>query len=416
MKKYGLILFIVLILLCFALLLIFIKRYVPGVYINNDFFDYYIGSRLFWLHKNIYGPNAEFVRLVQLYDLKFMWATGYSYLPFFAMIFYPFLFLSPQIAALLWIVGNTFFYGLITYFISSRRKGRLKYITAFFMLTFMPCLYSISAGQINILFLFLLYRYIYEDQAKGIYLGISSIFKIYPFMFFLKEILQKRWKTIFVGFCSIAIFLTLPVIFDGGKNTLDYFLRVLPSLNNTPHTYYINQSVNGVLSRLFSAVSKNDQIIIPQTTLVFMNVGISFIALCLLCLLTEFNKNNRALSLFWLGCLTLIAGKNSFWNFAPCVLIGIFLLDNWKQLTTIQKMAYIFSVFITNFAWNGVSYFERIIPVVHLAERLIYVVTSSLGFFALVIQLFLLKSFFIPRKPFFINRFFNINHVGVGKK
>ena len=95
----------------------------PESYRFNDFWDYYIGSRLFWDGKYPYGVTADFLALIRQYGLRFMWATGYSYPPFLAMAFGPMLLMPPETAAWIWAGVSMAAFCVLVYLISRRVEG-----------------------------------------------------------------------------------------------------------------------------------------------------------------------------------------------------------------------------------------------------------------------------------------------------
>lgn len=388
-------------LLCFYVVLLCIKKYVPFVYINNDFFDYYIGSKLFWAGKYVYGPNPDFISLVKLYRLEFMWATGYSYPPPLAWFLYPLLFLSPQNASSLWLLVNLLIFGVFTLY-TYKKMGRSRLVVIYYILSYLPILFSVATGQINIFILFLISYYLYScsSTSSSFFLACASVIKIYPVLFLIKEGLQKNHFFVLKTIFFIAVLLGLTVVVRGTLPIRDYFVRELPKLHNSPHTYYINQSVNGVLSRIYAAPEKSDKVIIAPELLSLINIYVSLGILTPLVIFTlkggKYNK--QALGLMWLGVITLIAGKNSFWNFAPCVLIGIYLIEHWDKLPKQERILFIISTGITNGLWLGVYFFEQwLSPGESIISKVVYASLSSIGFIALVFQLFILRVFFIPR-------------------
>lgn len=393
MRKRWQIAIIVLFLTVFYFILIFASRHLPIIHINNDFFDYYIGSQLFWNGQYPYGVTDGFRELVKLYDLDFMWATGYSYPPFLAMIFWPFLLILPKTGAFLWITANLFFYGLFVYHVIIKEKNHHKsYILLIYLLTFLPSMISIAAGQVNIYILYLFYFYFYHpsQKIKVISLSLLSLIKVYPCLFLIKEFVQKQFRLVIYTFL-LSIFLLFITSIKGVSLVTDYFIKVLPELNNAFHTYFINQSINGVLSRLLSDTTKNYPIVAPWLLKLF-NIGISILALLFLIILTFFKKNKgQVVSLIWLAVITLIAGKNSFWNFTPTALIGIYLFKNWRLLGRYQKISFIISVLISNLFWHGVYFWEiALSPGINIFSRLFYTIITSLGFIYLVIQVIIL--------------------------
>lgn len=365
----------------------------------NDFPSYYLGSYLFWHHENPYDLHGAFSAAKEKFHLDFLLGTGYSYPPLIAFLLVPLLQFSPLVAARIFAGFSMLLYvilcGLIIREFKSTSFWKLIFLSVF-LATFIPAIDSANHGQANIILLFSLYLYFklrHRQFWSGLYLAIPILIKVYPIFFLLKELVEKRSKLlVFCAFWGIVLS-AVTGIFGGFNLLFVYFFRVLPSLNNALDAYYTNQSINGFLSRLL--LQPNHTYLISQSTYQPIIMAITALSLLFLAIVTvKSKKNNReALSLLWLGVILILAGKNSLSNLAPAVLIGAFLIDNFHALSKVAKALFIFSMLLTNFFWQYVWNFNQTYHLTPtLSAKIVYAAFTSLGFFAILIQIIILVS------------------------
>jgi hypothetical protein len=370
--------------------LIFVPRLVPAAYRFNDFFDYYIGSRLFWDGKYPYGVTPDFLALTKAYGLRFLWATGYSYPPFLAMAFGPLLLLPPETAAWLWAGASLAGFGVLVYLVARREENpRRKRMVGFYTLTYAPLLYSIGAGQVNIAVVYLVAAYLFAsaEWLRVLGLSLASMIKVYPVLFLVKDLLQRRFRFVLVCLAVMAAVMLAPAIVRGPELVVDYFTRVLPQLNHLFAPDVGNQSLNGAFSRLLSDPSQT-ALAVPDWVLSDVDIFCGLLIVAALAVLTLRRRyDDLVLSFIWLSGLTLIAGKNSFWNYAPCVFIGVHLLRNWDRLARWQRTLFIASALISNLLWypvylGGFSVVPADLPI----PRVLFVLIFSAGTISLLLE------------------------------
>jgi peptidoglycan/xylan/chitin deacetylase (PgdA/CDA1 family) len=364
----------------------------------NDFYSYYLGSHLFWQRLNPYDLAGDFSRSISQLKLIFLVGTGYSYPPFLAFLFFPLIQLPPHVAARIFAIFSMILYCLFCFLILRARKkfSFLKlFILAGFLATFYPAIESANHGQVNIIVLFCIYLYFKYGDKDGFspFLLVSVIFiKVYPIFFLVKELLEKKIK--FVIKCLFWAFFIVAItsIFHTFDLWKKYFTEVLPTIGTSFDKFYTNQSLNGFLSRLL--FQPDGRYLMSQADYKIAFLALEFFIFLGLVFLTLQKKHNRKLLyLIWLGTISLLAGKNSFANFTPCILIGIFLIDNWDKLARLQKLLFIFSIFLSNYAWQFVYDFNKSYLLKETASSKIYfLIFSSLGFIYLVLQVSILFS------------------------
>jgi hypothetical protein len=370
--------------------LIWVPRLVPAAYRFNDFYDYYIGSRLFWDGKYPYGVTPDFLTLTKAYGLHFLWATGYSYPPFLAMAFGPLLLLPPENAAWIWACANLVGFGVLVYLVARRVENpRRKLVVGAYVLTYAPLLYSVGAGQANIAVVYLIAAYLFGSAGwlRVVGLSMASMIKVYPILFLIKETVQRRVRFVVLCLVVMAAVMAAPAILRGPGLVVDYFTRVLPYLNHIFAPDVGNQSLNGAFSRLLSDPWQT-MLAVPDWVLTAADGIILAAILAGLVVLTLRRRyEDFVLTLIWLAGLTLVAGKNSFWNFAPCVFIGVHLLRHWDTLARWQRWLFVASAVISNFLWYPVYLggFD-LVPADLPIPRLLFVLIFSAGTISLLLE------------------------------
>jgi hypothetical protein len=370
--------------------LLLVTRLVPEAYRFNDFYDYYIGSRLFWDGKTPYGVTPDFLALTGQYGLRFLWATGYSYPPFLAMAFGPLLLLRPETAAWLWAASSMVAFCVLVYLLARTAQGPWRrVVVGFYLLSYAPAVYSIGAGQVNIAVLYLMAGYLLgsAEWQRVAGLSLASMIKVYPILFLVKDTLQRRFRFVVLCLVVMAVVLLAPAILRGPGLVVDYFIRVLPQLNHIFAPDAGNQSLNGAFSRLLSDPWQTT-LTVPDwvlTTADMLSLLVILAGLVVLTLRRRYEKT--VLSLIWLAGLTLIAGKNSFWNFAPCVLIGVYLIQNWFDLAGWQKWLFASSALISNLLWYPVYLIGfNLVPADLPIPRVLFVLIFSAGTISLLLE------------------------------
>jgi hypothetical protein len=372
-----------------VIMLLLQPRLAPAAVRFNDFYDYYIGSRLFWDGKFPYGVTPDFARLAGEYGIYFMWGTGYDYPPFLAVVMGPLLLLPPERAVWLWTAASVAALGILTYLVARRFEGPWrKLLVGFYILSYTPALYSIGSGQVNIAVLCLMSLYLLSrrDGLRAAGLALASLIKVFPGLLVVKELLQRRYRFALLCLAVMAGALLVPAILRGPGVVIDYFTQVLPGLNHAFDPDMSNQSINGMLSRLLSDPSYSSSAF-PGWVQTAAGLAAELAILAGLCILTLRRRYDEpVLTLIWLAGLTLIAGKNMFWNFAPCVFIGVYLIHRWEALAGWQRALFIGSALISNLLWHflyGLGYAKT--PADLPIPRLAFVLLFSLGTVSLVL-------------------------------
>jgi hypothetical protein len=352
-----------------------ISRTILSLPIFNDFYSYYIASNLIQTSHRIYGVTDAFSSFVEQHNFHFLWGGGYSYPPLMAILLIPLSRLSFPSAVLIWTFCNLVLYGLFIKQILKKAQKSHKKIVLIFLIFFGPVYGSIINGQVNVIILWLLYLYLYsKDEFVGaLSLCIAGWIKVYPFLFLLKDVIQKK-RSLILPFVPLFILFFLFQIFPISDHYLqEFFLQTLPQMQTTYDPYITNQSLTGFISRL------TDRNYCGLIILVAELLTLGFLTIITV---HKNKKNKEVVDLLWLLTLLLISGKNSYWNMAPVFFIfQYFIVQDTLSIDLKSKTILTISAAVT-----------MIFPVLifFLSQNPIFVTTSfgkilsSLGFISLV--------------------------------
>lgn len=370
-----------------------------GQFHLNDFNSFYLGSILYWERLDIYDTYGTFKLMADQLGLSFSLGTGYSYPPLLAFLFYPYVDMTFEAASRNWVVlslaGYVGFCLMMLWQIRHKSLGLIA-VATLYLVTFQPAYQTLVNGQSNILLLWAIWLYLhYRDKLPPLsVLGVSlaAWLKVYPAIFWLRDLVALRFQEMRLALginLLIVLLLVLPVASLSQLQT--YVFDFLPAINGTPDTYYSNQSMNGFFSRLLlgpdrlGAEGPGYFRALLYAVTAFALAGLGYLS-------HRFGRTKAALvGLIYLGVMTLLAGKNSFWNFAPTVLIGLYLLYRCALLRRFQQILFVVSLLITNLLWRFVwSLNFEVGYRADLFGQITYAVLGSLGFFALLMQVIVL--------------------------
>jgi len=184
----------------------------------------------------------------------------FNYPPTFLSFFAPFTFFPKSIASLVFLfISLTVL--LVSIFLLVKLQFGKKERTAAFLLSailfvqYFPTKFTLTLGQINLIFLFLTILSFYtfkkgKDVLSGMSLAIAALIKIFPgflILFFFKE---KRWKAIFSFLTALVLMAVLTGLFFNPNLFSDYFVTSSGLFFKAGSPSYFDQSLNGFLSRL----------------------------------------------------------------------------------------------------------------------------------------------------------------------
>ncbi len=342
--------------------------------VYNDYYSYYIASQLLRNNQPLYGVGEYFRTIVEKNNYQFVWGTGYSYPPLLAQIITPLSFLTFPYSAFIWTTLQIVLYCLFIQKITAHLHLRkVEYILPL-LLFFGPAFGTIIAGQVNILVLWCIYFYLYSknDFVRAFGLCIAGWIKVFPFVLVIKDVLQRKWRFIFVSIpigLGLLLFQSIPM---AGINMKEYFFQVLPHLQTQFDPYITNQSIVGVFSR-FQGNQFNTHLvsIIEYSLLITMAaVTVRFASL-----------KSEAIDLLWIMTILLVAGKNSYWNMLPSLFVYLFLYKNSMCLSKLSKMLLAISTLLN--VLTPVTFILHLMNP-HLIDSFGGKILSSFGFIALI--------------------------------
>lgn len=215
----------------------------------------------------LFLPSSRFSDFLNVYHLNFQ-LDPYSslspladYFPFCYLIFFPFTFLPPLES---FIVLCTLFLGFIYWMMSSylhqaastvQDKKYLSLLITLFFLSF-PVLFCLDRGNLDMLVFIIVALLVTAFLNKkyfssAVLLAIATSMKIYPAVFIMLFIKEKRWKeciafvllTIALTFFALALFKT-----QGVSNNFHLFMEIYARMNET---FVIGDRVLDYSSSLF---------------------------------------------------------------------------------------------------------------------------------------------------------------------
>lgn len=220
----------------------------------TDFAPLYRGPRAFWQGQGLY----------QLADISAnRFSAVYKYPPFFAMIMWPFLHLSPGPAFQTWKVVQALLIGVsaVMLWFAETRDWR-RWSTLWLVLVvalFQPIIDALRYGQVDALLLPLLATGLWAIRRErwavfGALLAVAALIKLYPAYLLLLPLLRKRWSGLW-GFLGAGMGLTaLALLIMGPAVHVTYLRDVLP-LSGGGTAWVENQTINGFLYRLINTTA-----------------------------------------------------------------------------------------------------------------------------------------------------------------
>ncbi|MCX7918307.1 MAG: DUF2029 domain-containing protein [bacterium] len=247
----------------------YIQNNIVSVYFNmhgNDFAHLYLGAYLAKQGKNFYCPQEIFDAAQRLGIQR---VNPFVYPPIVAIFFIPLSLLSYPIAQEAWFIFNHVFLiiGLGLLIATFDSEHRLIYVISALGLTFnfYPLYRTLTAGQLNLLILFLLcfawFLFVKKSQLwSGMILGIATLIKLFPGLFILFFLWKREYKLAVAALATIIILVGLSLAIQGIQLYQDYG-TILAQMNYGRSTWSefqqrfdvepANQSIHALLLRLF---------------------------------------------------------------------------------------------------------------------------------------------------------------------
>jgi hypothetical protein len=359
-------------LILFGLIIIlaglYIQNNIVSVYPNlhgNDFAHLYLGSYLATQGKNFYSPEILF-STAQALGIQHL--NPFVYPPIVALFFIPLSLFSYQDAQLVWFILNHLFLILSFLFLIlsfNSKENNLIYIAASLLLSisFAPLYRTLTAGQLNLLMLFLLSLtwYLYTKKmpvGAGVVLAIATLLKLFPGLLILFFIWKKEYRVAISAIAVVVILVLLSLAIQGVPLYQDYgTLLTQMSYGQSTWSQFqqrfdvepANQSFHALVLRLFSSNPITTPISdVPGLAKILS--GLFSISIIIITFWVTYPKKDGKISLhtlqtdFALFLLTALLIPSLLWDhyLIYCFLILLCLLDFWLKSDKISIKSVIY--------------------------------------------------------------------------
>lgn len=287
----------------------------------NDFYDYWAAARLLNLGGDPYSlPKLRAVQAAA--GLHLTPGQGYSYPLLFVEVLRPLALLPAFSAALLFAAAGAVAFGIGVALVARhlRLRPRRAVLLGALAAAFVPAAGSLYFGQANLLvFLALAVAPLGGAEAAGI--AVATAVKVYPGAAVLAQLAQRRWRAAGLTTAGALTLVLIPAFTGPGRG----FLSLRGQLT-APDTYWSNQSLNGMVSRLGLASSWTTPPFpgLPVVPVALGLAGLLLVAATLWVARAGHRHRFGGLALL-LAAASVAAPKASAWNLTP-VLFCIFLL------------------------------------------------------------------------------------------
>lgn len=332
----------------------YILNNIVSVYPNihgNDFAHLYLGAILAKQGGNFYSPQ-ELLSTAQLLSIQRL--NPFVYPPVVALFFIPLSIFSYPTAQLVWFILNHIFLiaSFILLILSFNSENKLIYAVSALVLSFnfYPLYRTLTAGQLNLLILFLLCLAWFllvrkRTTGSGIVLGIATIIKLFPGLLILFFLWKKEYKLGFSAIATVIILILLSLAFQGGQLYQDYGTMLI-QMNYGQSTWTefqqrfdiepANQSFHALLLHLFTLNPVTQPIFDASSVVKIVSILFSIIILVVTFWFTYPKKNEKIkleslqldFSLFLLASLLI---PSLLWDhyLVYFFLILLCLIDYW---------------------------------------------------------------------------------------
>ncbi|MDI6783208.1 MAG: glycosyltransferase family 87 protein [bacterium] len=359
----------------------YILNNIVSVYPNlhgNDFAHLYLGAVLAKQSRNFYSPEELFSTAQSLGIQRL---NPFVYPPVVALFFIPLSFFSYPSAHLVWFILNHLFLIcgltlLISSFSSSATGApttdKLIYYISALILTFnfYPLYRTLTAGQLNLLILFLisLTWFLFarkKSVGAGIFLGIATLIKLFPGLLLLFFLWKKEYKVAVSAVATIAILVLISLAIQGVQPYQDYgTLLTQMSYGQSVWSEFqqrfdvepANQSFHALVARLFIPNPVTEPLLdLPQLARM-ISLFFSIIILLLTFYFTYNKKKNEQQSIPFLQLeysfflLSALLIPNLLWDhyLVYSFLILLCLINYWFESNkiTLKSILYISILFL----------------------------------------------------------------------
>ncbi len=241
-----------------------------------------------------------------------------------------------------------------------------------FTVTFYPLMDSYRLGQIQtwIYLFFILSIWMWSQDKKemaGIFIGINSLIKPQFGLFFFWGLVKKQ-KRFLLGWCGLFFPALLLSLYLFGVNHHLGYIRFLHFISKHGESYYPNQSVNGLLYRLFhlgSNICPSNHRYAPYNPWIHVASYITFFLFVIPALFTKrVGHGKRDVIDFSIAALSFTIASPIAWTHHYAILLPLFAIafplilgipKNSLYMIWLMLSFFLTSnfIFLTNYLYNS---------------------------------------------------------------
>ena len=256
--------------LCAGIAVLFIVQHIPLLYDwDIDSPSYYTAAQGIRRNIDIYDQE-QFQDMADTLFGSIYIIYPYIYPPIVAQVLLPLTTLDFEDYAVFVLVLNLMLSFTVLFLIYSLLglsawKSGLPLLYLFSLLLFnVPLTRNLRVGQINLVIFFLILLSLYFDKKNKIFpasffLMIAVFIKIYPALFILYYVLQKRWKFLWYSIISGTALISLSVVLNGFSYWTGFIKQLIHSMlmGERPlyffdfDAYLTNNSIKAFFTQLF---------------------------------------------------------------------------------------------------------------------------------------------------------------------
>jgi len=278
----------------------------------EDFAAYLAAARSVVHHTDLYSQFIHQPPNVAL--------TGFDYPPVVAFLVQPLAWIPANAAATLWLwltIACTAAAACIAAFTLLPRGWPRIEIAALVTCVFSAATYNYWHGQMNpVIFLLLalaVHAWVHGHQTRfGVLIGIAASIKLAPILLIVLVIRRRWWRAAAACAVTVAVGLGVGVVTLGVSTLREYVTHVLPVLSAQDGWLY-NQSISGVVSRLFGHA-----VLVPQAgslliSLITYVVLVAMLGLLVFCVSPEVRNRQVRGAEFAAGTLLMLLASTITW-------------------------------------------------------------------------------------------------------
>lgn len=260
-----------------------------------------------------YYAAINVINNIDPYSTSVNYFTPQVYPPFDIIFYIPLGILPFSFASKIWIILSIAAVALTIYLTAKIYKISLLstyniLLMGLICLSF-PLKFTLGMGQLNNVILgFIAISFYYLNTKKHIYSGFILAFpillKFFPLLIIPYFVYIRRWKIVIAFIASVICFMLLTCILLTFPVVINYFQNILPELLSSWKGDYYNQSLSGVLIRIFP-----DRILSNYLRII---ISLVLLLITLFSIFVFKQKSQKRINLEFAAILTLSVLINNF--------------------------------------------------------------------------------------------------------